>query len=71
MPEPVGASTAAQGFQMSSNDNSSSSTDQSNTTHIGALHVHSSAQDAASIATDIHREIRKFDYAAHADTGLA
>ena len=69
LPVPVGASAAAQGWQMS-NDNSSS-TDRSNTTHIAALHVHSAADNAAGIANDIHRELKRYDYVTQSDTGLA
>jgi hypothetical protein len=68
--EPVGASTAAQGWQMN-NDQSTSVDQSSRSVHIGSLHVHSAADDAAGIANDIHREIRRYDYATQADTGLA
>jgi hypothetical protein len=68
---PLGASATASGWQMSEENNNSVDRSQSNTTHIAALHVHSAANNAPGIATDIHREIRKFDYARQADTGLA
>jgi hypothetical protein len=43
----------------------------SSQTHIAQIHVHTAATDAAGIARDLKRELRRFDYAAQADTGLA
>jgi hypothetical protein len=70
MLEPVGAATAAQGFQASSTT-SNIDRSQSSETHIAALHVHTAATDAAGIAKDIRGELKRYDYAAQADTGLA
>jgi hypothetical protein len=63
-----GASAAGQRAQFAamSVDHSMSSQ-----THIAQIHVHTAATDAAGIARDLKRELRRFDYAAQADTGLA
>jgi hypothetical protein len=66
---PVGASTTAQEFQMASNT-SNVDRSQSSQTHIGDLHVHTAATDAAGIAKSIKGELKRYDYVSQVDTGL-
>ena len=67
MLEPIGASTMARGTQVAS-----MSVDRSNSaeTHIGTIHVHTAATDAAGIAKDLRGQLRRYDYVAQSDTGL-
>ena len=65
---PVGASAMAQTFNGGS---SSVDRSQSSQTTIGDLHVHTAATDASGIAKSIKSELRKYDYVAQSDTGLA
>ena len=55
MLEPIGASTMARGTQVAS-----MSVDRSNSaeTHIGTIHVHTAATDAAGIAKDLRGQLR-------------
>ena len=66
---PVGASTTAEGFQ--AGGSSSVDRSQSSQTHIGDLHVHTAATDSDGIAKSIKGALRKYDYVAQSDTGLA
>jgi len=69
VPAPVGAgTTATRGMQTSS---TSIDRSQNAETNIASIHVHTNATDAAGIARDIQKEMKRFDYAVQADSGLA
>jgi Transglycosylase-like domain len=66
---PLGAGTTAERSQLAFAGPVSRSS--SSSTHIGEVHVHTAATDAGGIARDLKSALRRYDYVAQADVGLA
>jgi hypothetical protein len=68
---PIGAAMSADRQQQAMNTSSSISNDNSSETHVGQIHVHSGATDAAAVAKDIKLQMQKTAFVSHHNTGLA